>query len=48
MSVSASHVIGIGRSIWVLLTPFLIVLLLICGLVILFVVLITSASHISS
>jgi hypothetical protein len=48
MSVSASHQIGIGRSIWVLITPFLILLALFCGFIILLVVLISGASHLST
>jgi lipopolysaccharide export LptBFGC system permease protein LptF len=41
-------VIGIGRSIWVLLTPFLIVALLFCGLIVLVIFLLAGATHISS
>jgi Yip1-like protein len=48
LSVSASHVIGIGRSIWVLLTPFLIIAALICGLFILLIAVFAGATHISS
>jgi hypothetical protein len=42
MAVASSHQIGIGRSIWVLLTPILIVFALICGLLILFIAALSS------
>jgi hypothetical protein len=42
MAVSSSHQIGIGRSIWVLVTPFLIFFALICGLLILLIVAVSS------
>jgi hypothetical protein len=46
MAVSSSHVIGIGRSIWVLITPFLILFVLICGLLTLIIFL--AAGHLST